>query len=169
MPTLNLGVIEIPYDNGGSKPKTPKKRKRNTAKNVAAEGDGSGLASSEGTTTTQVAQILEDKYGVMAAYYSKHQDDVAQAVINSLDGALENLYMGHPIGDPFAEAGQEIMTGFKLFLATGEIEGMGVDGVPTQAAQDRRSLRHKNKKSSGPRPSFIDTGTYEASMRAWIE
>lgn len=171
MPTLNLGVIDIPYDNGGTTPKRPnkKKRKRNTAKAVASEGEGSGATSSDSTTTTQVARILEDKYGVMAAYYQKHQDDVAQAVINSLDGALESLYMGQPMPDPFAEAGQEIMAGFRMFLSTAEIEGMGVDGVPTQASIDRRSLRFKNKKSDGPRPSFVDTGTYEAAMRAWVE
>ena len=34
-------------------------------------------------------------------------------------------------------------------------------------ALDGISRRFKNKKGP-PRPSFIDTGTYQAAMRAWV-
>lgn len=170
MPTLNLGVIDIPYDNGGETPKRPRKgrKKRATAQQVQSESPNQ--APSDGSTSTvQVAQILESKYGVMAAYYQQHQNDITQAVVNSLDGALEDLYAGHVPADPFAEAGQEIQAGFRVFLMTGEIESMGVEGVPTQAAIDRRSLRFKSKVAGAQRPSFVDTGTYEAAMRAWVD
>jgi hypothetical protein len=116
-----------------------------------------------------VASILEEKYHVLETYVEHHTSDIGEAINHSLEGALENLHMGAPMGDPFSEAGQEIASGFRTFLMTAEIESLGVEGVPTHAALNRESLRFKSKHGNGPRPSFVDTGTYEASMRAWIE
>lgn len=141
MPVLNLGVVEVAYQNEGKEP----------------------------TTTVIVANILEEKYHVLGTYVEHHKHDIEQACLNSLEGALENLHMGMPIGDPYAEAGQEIASGFRTFLMTAEMEQMGIEGVPTQAALDRESLRFKAKHGNAQRPSFVDTGTYEASARMWIE
>ena len=140
MPTLVLGVVDVPYDNRG-----------------------------ESTSTVQVATWLEAKYGVMDNYVNRHKPDIEKSLINSREGALEDLYSGSPIKDPYAEAMREVRSGFRLFLMTGEIEQMGVEGVPTQAAIDRKSHRFKDKVSDHNRPSFVDTATYELSMRAWIK
>jgi hypothetical protein len=43
----------------------------------------------------------------------------------------------------------------------------GMPGVPTRRALDGISKRLKNKKGD-PRASFVDTGTYQAAMRAWV-
>lgn len=147
MTTLNLGVIDVPYD------------------------DRSGVGGSKGepTTTVSVATLLEEKYGVMGAFYEAHKQDITQSLVSSVEGALEDLFANGWIGDPFAEAGQAIQTEFRTFLMTGEIEKMGIPGVPTKASVERRSLRFKDKVSSGPRPSFIDTSLYEMSMVAWVE
>jgi hypothetical protein len=154
--TLNLGVVDVPYEDEGAKPKGNAKR-------------GQGSSKSEPSTTAQVAQILEEKYGVMEAFSTAHKDDITQALINSLEGAMETILMGGPVPDPFAEAGQAIQAEFRTFLMTAEVESMGIEGVPTQASINRRSLRFKSKVADKPRPSFIDTGTYELSMRAWVE
>lgn len=139
MTKLVLGVIDIPYDNSGA------------------------------TTTVDVAKILEEKYGVMQAFYDAHQNDIMKSVVSSVEGALEDLFAGARVEDPFAEAGQAIQSEFRTFLMSGEIESMGIVGVPTQAAQKRRSLRFKGKVGPTQRPSFIDTATYELAMVAWVE
>lgn len=172
MPNLILGVVDIPYAPDGAPPprkaKKPKRGKAGKAAKVAKP--KTPAVTTEGQTTTlQVAQILEAKYGVMRAFYDQYADPITGAVVHSMEGALESLFAGGPLGDPYAEAGQEIAAGFRQFLMSGEIEQMGIEGVPTQASLDRRSLRFKGKKAKGPRPSFVDTSTYELAFRSWVD
>ncbi len=173
MVNLVLGVVEVPYSNEGAPPKArkaPKNPKAGKAGKGAKASKPKTPAKDKGVTTTvQVAQALEDKYGVMAVFYDHFQNEVIGAVVHSMEGALESLYMGGPLGDPYAEAGQEIAAGFRQFLLQGEIEDYGIEGVPTQAALDRKSLRFKSKVGPTERPSFIDTGNYELAFRAWVE
>ena len=150
MTTLHLGVIDQPYDN------------------------------SVGATTGMVAEILEDKYHVMEVFFEARTGDIAAALERSIQGALDALAMDAPVEgiDPFGGASGEIEMAFRQFLDSKEIESLGIPGVPTQAALDGVSQRFKNprykKTKSGkkikraPRPSFIDTGLYEASMKAWF-
>ena len=157
MTQLVFGVIDIPYENAGAPPK-PRKGKRKRAK------------AGEPTTTVMVATWLEDKYGVMGHFYDAHKDQITGELVESLEGALENVFAGAPMTDnPFADGTQEIGKMFRVFLMTAEIEQMGVDGVPTQAAIERRSLRFKDKLSDHQRPSFVDTSTYESSFVSWVE
>ena len=174
MPVLNLGVVEVAYSDE-TEPRDPS-RARLTKKGHVHKQDArrierwmKGQTDDQPATTVTVAEALEEKYHVLETYVEHHKDDIGQAINNSLEGALENLHMGAPMGDPYAEAGQEIASGFRTFLLTAEMEQMGIDGVPTQAALDRESLRFKAKHGNEQRPSFVDTGTYEAAMRAWIE
>ena len=163
MTELILGVIDVPYSDDGKKP--PRRRRHNKkGRSVGEEPADTGP-----TTTAQVAKILEDKYGVMQAFYALTKDDILGECIHSLEGALEDLYAGAPVHDPYAEATQNIDAGFRQFLMQGEIESMGIAGVPTQASIDRQSLRFKSGVASGPRPSFIDTALYELSFRSTIE
>jgi hypothetical protein len=150
MTILHLGVIDQPYVN------------------------------SVGTTTGDVAEILEDKYHVMEVFFELRRQDVAAALERSIQGALDQLDMNVPVENinPFSGASGEIEAAFRHFLDSKEIESLGIPGVPTQAALDGVSHRFKNpryKKTKGgkkvkraPRPSFIDTGLYEASMKAWF-
>jgi hypothetical protein len=142
MAELNLGVIDIPYS--------------------STEGE------KQAVTTGDVAEILEGKYHLFTAFYAAHEGDIHNAMLNSLEGAMEGLFMGAPIGDPLAGAAQDITDKFKSFLANAEIESMNIDGVPTKAALEGKSLRFKRKKGAR-RPSFIDTGTLEASLIAWVD
>jgi len=172
MPNLILGVIEVPYSDDGVKPtkKAPKRPKGGKAGTAGRGAKPKTPAADKGVTTTvHVAQALEEKYGVMAQFYSHFQNEIVGAVVHSMEGALEDLYAGGPLGDPYAEAGQEIAAGFRQFLLQGEIENYGIAGVPTQASLDRRSLRFKSKVSNADRPSFIDTGNYELAFRSWVE
>lgn len=157
MPDLNLGVIDVAYDNGGVTHSRPNKTGR------------SKTTSAEPTTTVAVANFLEAKYHVLQVFYDHYEGEIGKAVIHSLEGALEDLYAGAPIRDPFGEAGQEIEQGFRQFLLTGEIESLGLEGVPTQAAIERRSGRFKSGVGPAQRPSFVNTATYELAFRSWVD
>lgn len=164
MTVLVLGVVDVAYGQSGVVPEPTADAKGRVKKRAKAE-----EPSAEVATTAKVAQILEDKYGVMQVFYDQHSADIQKAMVESVEGALEDVFAGSPVSDPFGQAGQQVAADFRTFLMSAEIERLGIDGVPTQAATDRRSLRFKSKKSSGPRPSFVDTGLYEASFRAWVE
>ena len=149
MPTLHIGVIDIPY-------------------------------ADEAITTGEVAKILEARYGVMSAFYQSHKADIQTAIAKSLQGQVVGILNGKPLNsDPYVRACADIDSMFKQFLSLSEIEKMGIEGVPTKAALDGKTSRFKagkNKgnrrgkvKSGSRRPSFIDTGTYQASEKSWVE
>jgi hypothetical protein len=132
---LLLGVIDIPY------------------------------ADEPGTTTGDVATILEGKYQIMEKFYDRHGDDMADELADGFAGALENIMAGGPPNLPFQSGMPKTERAFRTFLDLEEIKG---DGIPTQAALDGVSKRFK--RNHGPRrPSFIDSGLYQASMKAWLE
>jgi hypothetical protein len=137
--TLHLGVLVQPYANGGT-----------------------------ALTTADVARFLEDKYGVMGAYFRAHGPDVAKAIESGLSGALEALMMGRVV-DPWGRGMQLIEAGFRDFILSREAERVGIPGTPTKAAQRGVSHRFKHPYARrAPRPSFRDTGMYVNSFRAWV-
>jgi hypothetical protein len=145
---LHLGVIDRPYEN--------------------ASPDGSTAA----TTTGEVAQWLENRYHIMEIFYHFHEQEIADKLAEGMGDALEAVMVGAPPSlNPTTEALSTEETVFKLWLALGEVEKVGIPGVPTLAAQNRQSLRLKlKKKLRGPaRPSFIDTGLYQSSFKMWVE
>jgi len=120
-------------------------------------------------TTGDVAEILEARYGLMAAFYRVHQEEVVEAVGNSLSGAFETLMMGQRV-DPWGEAMQSIQSAFRKFINSREAERVGIPGTPTKAALRgvNHRLKHPYRKSNPRRPSFRDTGLLMASFRAWV-
>ena len=152
---LHLGVLDVPYQ---LPPPTGKRRRKITA----------------GTQTTgDVAGWLEDKYHLFENFYQLHQEDIAGDLEHSLAGTLENLLLGAPAADPsqaFASATSQIEDRFKRFLSEKEMEKLGYPGVPTQAALRGVSHRFAHPYAKrAPRPSFIDTGLLQASMKSWID
>jgi len=117
-----------------------------------------------------VAGFLEAKYGLMAAYYRVHGQDVADAVAESLEGAMESLMMGQRV-DPWGSGMQQIQKGFRDFISSREAERVGIPGTPTKAALAgvNHRLKHPYRKSNPRRPSFRDTGIYMNSFRSWID
>ena len=121
-----------------------------------------------GQTTGDVAVILEAKYGIMGKFYEVNQAKVAHALEQALADSLDNVLMGAPLTDGPFEAGlSDIRHEFDVFITTKQLDGL-VDGVPTAAALAGVSHRFKSKKGP-PRPSFVDTGLYLASFKAWME
>ena len=72
--------------------------------------------------------------------------------------------------DPHAEAMNAIQARFKTYLESEEIAGTATPGVPTLAARHgvNHRLKHPYRKRAA-RPSFVDTGLYQSSFKAWID
>ncbi|HEY6922808.1 MAG TPA: hypothetical protein VI653_05010 [Steroidobacteraceae bacterium] len=123
-----------------------------------------------GLTTADVARFLEEKYGVMAAYYRVHGDVVRGAVAKSMEGAIESLVMGRRV-DPWGYATQLIQREFRAFISSKQAEQVGMPGTPTKAALRgvNHRLKHPYARRNPRRPSFRDTGLYMADFRAWID
>ena len=161
MTTLHLGVVDIPYGNAYAS-------QRSQGAKALPSGTGTSTV-----TTGDVARSLEKRYGIMAMFVELHGQEISDEMAEVLRDHLENLLMGAPdagMDALFAEGSLgAVEQVFREMLDKRELDGQ-VLGVPTGAAMagvDHR-LQHPYAKR-GPRPSFIDTGTYQASMRAWVE
>lgn len=121
----------------------------------------------ENTTTGDVAELLEKKYHIMQTFFDRYGDDIAQMMSNDLAAGLESLMLGEPVPvDPFAESMSQVHHLFSAFLYNKEMDGL--TGIPTQRALKGISKRFKNRQGPKNRASFIDTGDFERSMRAWV-
>jgi hypothetical protein len=169
MPKLHLGVVDVAYTEDG-----------------------------KAVTTGEVAEILEANYGVMRVFVELHEKDIAAELEQQLVGLIETAAQGglqkkgseqldhskwekvdlkgykklNPAQDseiPFNDVHfPKVDQMFRDYLSAGEWEM--TSGQPTQAAQAGVSHRKKRPyaKSNKPRPSFIDTGLYQASFRSWM-
>lgn len=160
---LHLGVIDQPYTSwdGGKKAANPKRRGKKAPPPVKAKG-------SRQVSTAQVARWLEDRYHVMEVFYEA-DGGVADLLTESVRDAIEDVLMGAPpSADPFLAGTSEIQKRFKDFISSRAMETMGIPGVPTKAAL--MGVNSRKKLRRGPRrPSFRDTGLYQASFMAWVE
>jgi hypothetical protein len=142
MTVLHLGINEIPYADGR-------------------------------LTTFEVAEILESRYGVMMLFSLLHGSDITEGLESALQDKIDNFLMGAPGQDlstmfPEGSLGS-IEQAFRKMLDDRELDGRA-PGIPTEASLRGVSHRllHPYAKSNPPRPSLIDTGAYQANMRAWV-
>lgn len=163
MTTLNLGVVDIPYayeQEVLSKKGKPLKRKKTVTKSI---------------TTGEVAEILEEKYHVMEIFFEIHGEQIMELLTDAVVGAYETAAMGGPTqAEPHAEALEKIGQMFRDFLSNQEMDGYHGEfstlQIPTRAAREGVSHRFAHPYAHRPeRPSFIDTGEFQAAFTAWIE
>jgi hypothetical protein len=153
---LVLGVVDILYTEPQPASNKPRKKSRQTPSQ----------------TTGDVAEILEEKYGVMQAFFNAHTNDIAEQLEEAVAVALDNVMNGFPAPPKlFDTASDEIGGMMKEFISSGEAERVGISGTPTEAALRgvNHRLKHPCAKANPRRPSFIDTDQYRASMKAWTE
>lgn len=164
--TLHLGVIDQPYSAFQPAVKVSKAKKDKANKPHKPKGEATTK------TTGDVAQILEAKYGVLDSFVYARLPNIAKALEESLAGELETMMMGgKPSGNPFQAAESAITTMMKQFISSMDIEHVGLQGVPTQAALDgvNHRLNHPYAKGNPQRPSFMDTTLYWQSLTAWFK
>ena len=152
MPVLHLGVVVQPYGD-----RSTKKGNKITA---------------GAPDTGDVAQWLEDKYGLMQAFFNAHEQDIAGALETSVSKALESMLMGAPVDhDAFGGGANRIEEMFKDFISSGEAEQVGIPGTPTGAAM--RGVNHRFKhpyaKANPRRVSFRDTSLFMNSFKCWVD
>jgi hypothetical protein len=157
--TLHMGFINTPYTVEAksapvrvSKREEARKRRRGFSRTMTAE---------------RVSKILEEKYNIVETFSEVYEQEihsllhdgfreVAEHMINNRKGEtrakMKNLMK------PFTNQVQNM---FKSFIDNEEMNGM-VPGVPT-------AVSIKGRKGRKPGPSFVRTGVYKASFRAWIK
>lgn len=145
---IHMGFINTPYTKQAmSAPMTTareheKKSRRHYTKTRTAE---------------NIANILEDKYGVLDLFTSMYEEEIAGAITEKVaDFAIQSLSSkGKLASDRMAQyvkpSSSKIEKMFRGFLDKGET------GIVTAASM------HRSK------PSFIDTGVYRASFRVWAD
>jgi hypothetical protein len=162
---LHLGVFDIPYEKDAPRRvavHTP--RPGGKPRKLSAPAAG-------GETTGDVAEILEAKYHVMQHFWDTCGSEVCDALTEDMMDAFADRASGRNIDTPdFTAATSKMHQMFNEFIDRRGMDGMEL-GVPTMAARlgiNHRFL-HPYAKANPERPSFKDTGTYAASMLAWIE
>lgn len=143
---LNLGVLDIPYNDEPGR-------------------------NAPSITTGDVAEILEHKYHLIDTFVAVHEDDIRQAIEDGITDFFDLVARGNFAPDPLAPSTSTIEAKFREFLSSGEAERVGIPGTPTKAALAgvNHRLKHPYAKDNPRRPSFIDTGLFETSFRAWID
>jgi len=131
-----------------------------------------------GITSHGLGKILEEKYTLFSSYVEMHHKDIENELCQAIVGAFETYQAtGYIAKQPFDAAGQELTLGLKQFIYKEELAGK-VAGVPTQAALEGVTTRKvgrgkrakfKRVKTGVRRPSFIDSGIFEASTKVWVE
>ena len=80
---------------------------------------------------------------------------------------LDMLMGAPPRTDPFAAGTSAVEQQFKSFIGAKGLDGD--PGVPTLASLRGVSHRFKNRRGAPGRPSFVDTGLYLNSFKAWVD
>ena len=148
MATLELGVLEVGY--------------------TQREPGGTNRT----TTTYQVAEILESRYHVMATFYERRKEKIANLVADNVATAIQDLISGQRTS-PTYRAEQGIEAQFRQFLDANEMQllAMLVGNIASVAALKGVSHRklHPYAKKNPARPAFVDTGLFRSSFRCRIK
>ena len=158
--TLHFGVADVPYGSA---------YQAATSKRPGPHPGPAQQIAMNRTTTGDVAEILEARYGIMQRFFELHEAEIVRAVEEVIEDKLEALLSGRPIEQGLFQTGDftEIEQAFRKMLDDRELDGR-VPGVPTQASLQGVSHRMKHPYAKrGPRPSVIDTGLYQATFRVW--
>ena len=128
-------------------------------------------------TTGEVAEYLEDRYGIIQKFYDLNESEILDDLSDALSDALEDFANGNPLPPIdliMSENLGDRAEKFRDFLDTGEVERVGIPGTPTKRSLQRISLRFKEKKTrkgqkSVARTSFLDTLFYRNSFKIWVK
>lgn len=167
MASLVLGVLDVAYSDAGG-------------------------SSGEATTTGEVAEKLEERYGVMQAFYDSRKEKIAQFLADDMAHAITDIAQGKPVESSqsrgFANkyhginekysissftygADKRIESEFNQFIFSNEMQKLSIatTGAPISVAAARGITKRKISKKNKSRPAFVDTGLYVTSMLAWTE
>ncbi|MDW9230733.1 hypothetical protein C7S15_5918 [Burkholderia cepacia] len=108
----------------------------------------------------------------MPVFVDLHMKEISSSVAQAVADAMDDQMMGLPVSPDIYQASmEEIQSAFRNFLDHEEYPAQSFPQVPTQAALDgvNHRLLHPYASKNPSRPSFIDTGEYQISFRAWVD
>jgi hypothetical protein len=166
--SVHIGVLDIPYSARMSS------REVRTYRWLKQKKPWEGISGQQ--TTGDVAQILENKYGIFRTYFEEmHPDLVPEVLTQAMQNKLEALMSGAPAAADsrsiFADLDlSPIEEAFKRAIERQEFDGI-VSGVPTKASLKgiNHRLKHPYAKDNPQRPSFMDTNLFHGSIKAWMD
>jgi len=132
---LNLGVIDIPYRNA------------------------------EGTSTGDVAEILEDKYQVMQRFFDMYDKDIVKDIEDGIAGAIENAFAGQKNPNLFAGSMSKTEKRFRNYLDKEE-HGIQLKKHKAPKAGARKKMQYKKVEHT---TAFVSSGLFRLNFKAWIE
>lgn len=125
----------------------------------------------QGKTTVQVAEELEDKYHIVATFSEMNSDFFTSLFEDVFVEQFEEIATMRKSSKKglMSKQTDKIEARFRESLSKQRYDSV-IPGVPTLASLRGVShLRQHPYAKSTPRPSFIDTGMYQRSFRAWVE
>ncbi len=125
----------------------------------------------EGKSAREVAKELEDKYKIVETFYDMEEDFIVSLIEDVMADEIEEIMtMGVPSKKGISSSDTDkIEKKFRQSLTSQAYDGV-IPGVPTLASQRGVShLRQHPYAGRGSRPSFVDTGLYMRSFKAWVE
>jgi hypothetical protein len=164
---LRFGFVDVPYSARYSKRSPVKALRGKKPKPMSPMQQAYG----QGETTVSVANDLEKRYHILDKFQEMYEDQITDIVIDSYADGIEAMFNGQKPGlvDSVNKKAGDIEKMFRDSLTNKEYDGK-LSNVPTVAAQ--RGVSHlfaHPYARRAPRPSFIDTGMYQASFTAWAE
>jgi hypothetical protein len=165
--SLHFGFINTPYTREtiarpftSAKMEAKRHRKRGFSRTMTAE---------------KVAGILEAKYNVVEMFNEIHEEEIKNIMHEGFKEVAERMISERggqtrsSMKNLMRPATKRIENMFRQFLDHEEMNGM-IEGVPTDAAKGGK-LRGRGKitKRGKQRASFVNTGIYKASFRAWVK
>jgi hypothetical protein len=119
-----------------------------------------------GKSTGDIAEILEGKFDVMGIFAEKHSENIADMVAQGFADSIDNIFAGAPENfDIYAGAMAKIENQFIEYIDSEE------HAIPTKAkaigAAGARKKRQYRK--TGNKITFVDSGMYRNSFRAWVK
>jgi hypothetical protein len=164
---LQFGFDNTPYVErfSAQSPLSPFVKKMKPRRMSAAQ-----AAYGQGKTTTQVAKELEERYGIVDKFFELEEDSIIHLLIESVANATEAVMSEQPLSALIsAQDIKKIEDKFKQNLSDRKYDGV-IPKVPTLASLRGVSHLRQDPNAQRPsRPSFIDTGLYRASFKAWVE
>jgi hypothetical protein len=162
---LQLGFEDHPYEArfSAESPLTATVKSR-VAKHQSKAQEDYGA----GKTTKEVSEELEKKYKVVETFYEMESELIEKVVTDALVDAFEEIIKGETPDLKKMDVSR-IEKKFRKDLMERKFDGV-IPNVPTKTSQAGVShLRKRPTDAKGSRPSFVDTGLYMRSFKAWTE
>ena len=154
---LHMGFVNTPY--------TKKSKMAPVAFAKAQEGKRQ-RSFSRTRSATQVANILEAKYGIVQTFTDVHNEDIREILTDAFKDTIiktfseRKKFSSDRMVQYMKSRTDQIEKLFRSFLDNEET------GESVEAANKGNRT---GRKSKTPRAPFIDTGIYRASFRCWAD